>query len=740
MHKIFLISLLCVISLSVANSQVRLDNWRTYSSLTDIYEVDLDKDNNIWAATSGGLFEYNTETKKLTAYTNINALLSLDITSVLCGDNGEVYAGSSDGVVHILNSDDSWSYLTDIRSAGKPNPSIEKMFVHNGKLYAVGGFGISVINKDEKVFIESASKFGDLPANAEVRDATVLGDSIYLATSEGVAVADINLSLVDPNRWTVHSNSTPSNNSFFKIVAHKNQIFAGTEDNLYILEPDTMKLYTKVSDGLTGLESNGEEIYYSGLYNIFKDFKSITFPKSAEVAGFKILDAEQGIFVVLMRKNGFGIARQDEMEEIFPNSPNSNLYSSTDVDPSGKLWVASSSGGGTGVMSFDGDDWVNYTVKNEGIETNDFFKITAAANGKTIASSWGDGFYIFDQEGNYTHYDESNTPMQGIASATEYTLAGCAAYDFSGNLWIVNYGETSGGPVLIAQEPNGTFHSFENKINSTARYYVPMTIDYSGTKWLGATEKFSSGLYYFNEKNTLEDASDDIFGSLTTSSLNNLPSNTINDLVTDKQGKVWVATASGVCQILNPGAVLSNSKPLAIFSDLIGNVQVYDIEVDAIDNKWIATASGLWVLDSEGTEVLAIINKSNSPLTTDAIESVSLDDASGRVFIGTKEGLFTAYSLSVAPADNHNISCYPQPFKPQIDSEIVIEGLAGNSDIRILTTNGQLVASIRSAGAKTIWDGKDEFGNYVQTGVYLIVASSETTGASAVHKIAIINE
>ncbi len=740
MRNIFLLTLIYLFSSTCLQSQVRLDNWQTYSALTDIYEVDVDKNNVIWAATTGGLFSYDLESKVLTPYSNIDALLSLDITSVLCSESGEVYAGSSDGVIHILDNNKKWTYLTDIRAAGLPNSSINKMLFYNGNLYAVGGFGISTVDIENHVFIESASRFSSLPPNTEVRDIVIKNDSIYLATSSGIVAASASTSFVDPNSWTVYTTPEQDYNSFVEIETFNDKIYAVTEDRLYIIEDGNLVIEAEVQYGIVGLEASSNNLYYSGLFNIKTGDKTISFPREEVISGIKILDEEQGTFVVLLKKSGFGIAKQDEMETVIPNSPNSNLYSSTDVDPQGRLWIATSNGGGTGVNLFDGETWTHFTNKIEDLTSNDFFKIYSASNGKTIGSTWGDGFFIFEPDGSFKRYDEQNSPMRGISTSPKYTLAGCAQYDFSGNLWVVNYGENSEGPVLLSMLPDGTMHSFPNRVNSTARHYVPMTIDFAGTKWLGATEKFNSGLYYFNEHGSLEDLSDDIFGTYTTSTLNNLPSNTITDLVTDKQGKIWVGTSEGICQILNPSAVLSDAKPIVVFSDLIGNAQVYDIEIDAIDNKWVATSSGLWVLNNDGTEVLAIINKRNSPLTTNTINSVTLDDASGRVFIGTKEGLFTAYSLSVEPEENHNISCYPQPFKPRRDSEVVIEGLAGNSDVRILTTNGQLVAEIQTAGAKTIWNGKDINGNYVQTGVYLIVASSETTGSSAVHKIAIINE
>jgi flagellar hook assembly protein FlgD len=63
-----------------------------------------------------------------------------------------------------------------------------------------------------------------------------------------------------------------------------------------------------------------------------------------------------------------------------------------------------------------------------------------------------------------------------------------------------------------------------------------------------------------------------------------------------------------------------------------------------------------------------------------------------------------------------------------------------DSEIKILTINGELVRTLNTQSKKTFWDGKDYTGKYVQSGIYLLVAKSLTTKESAVHKIAVINK
>ena len=61
--------------------------------------------------------------------------------------------------------------------------------------------------------------------------------------------------------------------------------------------------------------------------------------------------------------------------------------------------------------------------------------------------------------------------------------------------------------------------------------------------------------------------------------------------------------------------------------------------------------------------------------------------------------------------------------------------------LKILDINSNLIRTIISPGGKVaFWDGKDEKGNYVASGVYIVVAYDEEANNVASSKIAIVRK
>ena len=81
----------------------------------------------------------------------------------------------------------------------------------------------------------------------------------------------------------------------------------------------------------------------------------------------------------------------------------------------------------------------------------------------------------------------------------------------------------------------------------------------------------------------------------------------------------------------------------------------------------------------------------------------------------------------------------PNPFIVPGASQAIIDGLVENTTLKILSIDGRLVRQMKSPGGRIgFWDGKDEEGTYVASGVYLIVASSDKDEKVATGKIAVI--
>ena len=73
---------------------------------------------------------------------------------------------------------------------------------------------------------------------------------------------------------------------------------------------------------------------------------------------------------------------------------------------------------------------------------------------------------------------------------------------------------------------------------------------------------------------------------------------------------------------------------------------------------------------------------------------------------------------------------------------MTVDGLKDNSFIKIMTLDGEVLRSIPNSevqGYQAYWDGRDQSGKLVGTGVYL-VAIYDKNGASSFEKVAVIRE
>ncbi len=213
-----------------------------------------------------------------------------------------------------------------------------------------------------------------------------------------------------------------------------------------------------------------------------------------------------------------------------------------------------------------------------------------------------------------------------------------------------------------------------------------------------------------------------------------MPDNVVNILRIDKNGALWIGTPKGVAVISSPSQLSNTVVPFVRRVSFLTTAVVNDIYVDALNYKWIATTTGVFVLNEDGTQVLLSLSKANAPLLDDNIRCVAVDDANGLAYLGTSFGCTVASTSSIKPVLTYDLSVRPQPFSPQTDNEVTIDGLAADSDIRIMTTSGILVMAFQSRGRQAVWDGTDTQGRPVPPGVYLIHATSATAGTSAIVK------
>ena len=274
-----------------------------------------------------------------------------------------------------------------------------------------------------------------------------------------------------------------------------------------------------------------------------------------------------------------------------------------------------------------------------------------------------------------------------------------------------------------------------------------IAIDRLGQKWIALG---SNGLGVWDTGADPTSAGDDRATRFTGGSNGTgLPDPDVRDVVVTPDGRVWLGTARGIASVFRPLDAFAADPSLAApqwpltadgTSYLLRDVAVNDLEVDPAGQIWVATSSGAYLVDAEGTGIVRTITSDTSPLPSDGVLAVSVDPASGRVYFVTDEGLFSAPGDATrARAGAETLTTVPSPYRPSSDvSGVVVSGLAtAVSQVRVMTVAGDVVYAAEVRGGSFRWDGRDESGVAVPSGVYLVAAAG-SDGSTTYGKVALI--
>jgi len=427
---------------------------------------------------------------------------------------------------------------------------------------------------------------------------------------------------------------------------------------------------------------------------------------------------------------------QSSWTSLFPNGPGSNQFLSIAVDLDGNVWGASGvDGGGKGFYRFDGKSWRTYTKENTpALSSNDYNRASVACNGDVWFGGWGDGVKLVRISRNSDRVDSTNVhgedaSISSIAANPNYRVVGATVCDAKGNTWV---------PVmvprdrraLVVRKPDGSWSSMRFLIGGEAQDYItegyvtrPFAVDASDNLWV-AVNGPRRGLASLNNRGSATDSVADIL--LTTT--NGLPSDQVRTVVVDKDNDIWVGTDGGIAIILDPSNP-TRSGGIASYKPLNG-LTINAIAVDPLNQKWVGTNEGAILLSRDGTQALAqyTVANTNGKLIANEIKDIAIDAQSGTVYFATVNGLSSLTTTSAQPKEEFDeLVISPNPFRIPSSVPLTIDGLVENSTLMILTIDGHRVRQVQTPGGRIgFWDGKDDAGKDVASGIYLIVGYSDS--------------
>ena len=130
----------------------------------------------------------------------------------------------------------------------------------------------------------------------------------------------------------------------------------------------------------------------------------------------------------------------------------------------------------------------------------------------------------------------------------------------------------------------------------------------------------------------------------------------------------------------------------------------------------------------------------NSPLFSDKIVALGINERTGEVYVGTDRGLqvYRGTATYAVSSPLEKVYAFPNPVKPDYDGPIAIKGFTRNGIVHITDAAGHTVFTTTAQGGQAIWNGRTASGEPVASGVYYVFASDAEGGNRSVAKILIV--
>lgn len=721
--------------------------WKNFASMNKITSAVVTQ-NGIWAGSDGGAFYFDFNDSTYQTFTKTEGMNGSPITAMAKDSSGNIWFGSQNGKIDVYSPTTKiFKNIFDVYNSERTEKRINSISIYGDTSFVSTSFGLSLINTKTFGFYDTFFKLGNFASNIEVNYSFKKNDIIYVATNSGIAVQKAGaINLVAPESWDNYTTINGLNsNKVIKIGSYKDSVFVLTSVGFSKFTSNSWQnfLTTFPNGEVQDFQTTTDSIFILSNWSVHYYSNGSTGSYSATyIAPLKMPYCGDGKILLTFDKESIFTNKNGgyNLFKVAPNGPSENKFLNMAIDQNSNLWVATGQDvGGVGFFKFDRSTWKTFAVNHDSLLSNAFHTVSVGSDNCIYFANWGQGFAKVKNDSTIISFSVQNSPLIGTLAHPDFLVIADMKTDSKNNLWILNH-DAADKKALSVLTSDSTWYMFDNSPDPAVDEYRRLVIDQYDTKWFTTSDPNKSGLYYFNENSTLSNTDDDRTGYVT-----GLNSNSISSLAFDKRGELWLGTNSGVNVISNPNAILNSSssalKITSVFS--LRQQSINCLAVDAINRKWVGTNQGLILTSTDGTSIIETFDSKNSPLLSDQIKSLTIDEKNGIVYAAVDGGLTAFYTTALAPNSTFStIETSPSPFLIGNNSTLLtIDGLIKDSEIKILSISGNLIREFSSPGGKiAFWDGKNDDGDFVNSGVYLIVAYDKEGNSVATGKVAIVRQ
>jgi len=749
--------------------------WSSITSYNTVNGIDLSDDNTIWGVSNGGLFSFQNDEFTQT-FTPVDGMYRLDGgTLIYIEEINSIAIGYIDGMIDLYDLEENrFDRIEDIfRVQAFTSKQINDFAIHDESLYVATEFGIVVYDINTFLVSNSYTKIGSFDRGTPVFDLYVDNETIVAGTQQGVAVGDVNENLDIQTSWINYNETSglPSGN-ILSVTLFNGELLASSGSAVRVLRNESWQNYSVLNNYSSaifkGVTTNGELLSYTVNRVLLVDQNENLSIINPGISGISdVILQGQNLPIIATITSGLGIDGGEGNDFAFfaPSGPNLNFFQGISFSEgtliSGTTRFSqrnSTIDNRKGYYIRDDSGWKNYNRSTN--EILDQFRFIQA-----FTSTFNDDYYYFGSWGRGIARHNRESDQVDVFNSSNSTLRGWAAddpnfpvisgldTDNEGAVWATSRYATNPLYVQLPGDNEWINYSKSPAVSSNDEYLY-LFVDSNNQKWItlqttGGTGRgvlvLDTGDPALIEESTGIKLTEDLGNG-------NLPDASVTSIIEDKEGEVWIGTERGIARFIFPQFVITGSQeerraqwlinedPDAASPFLLRDINVTALAVNSANQKWIGTAAeGIWLLNETGGSILKRFTSENSPLFSNTIRDISVNEENGKVYISTDAGLSIYQDVPVeASSSMDELKVYPNPFLYDSHSRILIENLSEITTIRILGVDGTLIRTINSRGGRAEWDGLDAGGRQVGSGMYIIVALDSDGDERGIGKVAII--